>query len=111
LSTARLDAGALTARGEFERAVAAWTKIVADWPDIAANYAGLAAALAGRGQLEAAVKQYERALALDAGTSVYRQLAALYEKMGRPDAAAATRARLAQTEQHASGVDAKSDPR
>jgi tetratricopeptide (TPR) repeat protein len=102
LSAARLDAGALTARGEFDRAVAAWTKIVADWPDLAANYAGLAAALAGRGQLDAAATQYERALALDAGTSVYRQLAALYEKMGRPAAAAATRARLAQT---------KSDPK
>ena len=111
LSAARLDAGAMTEKGEFDRAVAAWTKIVADWPDMAANYAGLAAALAGRGQLDAAVKQYERALALDAGTSVYRQLAALYEKMGRPEAAAATRARLAQAEQHAPGVDAKSDPR
>jgi tetratricopeptide (TPR) repeat protein len=91
--------------------VAAWTKIVADWPDIAANYAGLAAALAGRGQLDAAVEQYERALTLDAATSVYRQLAALYEKMGRPAAAATTRARLAQAEQRASGVDAKSDRR
>ena len=111
LSAARLDAGALTDKREFDRAVAAWTKIVADWPDIAGNYAGLAAALAGRGQLDAAVEQYERALALDAGTSVYRQLAALYEKMGRPAAAAATRARLAQSEQRASGVDAKPDPR
>jgi tetratricopeptide (TPR) repeat protein len=111
LSTARLDAGALTEKGEFDRAVAAWTKIVADWPDLAANYAGLAAALAGRGQLDAAATQYERALALDAGASVYRQLAALYEKMGRTAAAAATRARLAQAEQHASGVDAKSDAR
>jgi len=111
LSAARLDAGALTAKGEFDRAVAAWTKIVADWPDMAANYAGLAAALAGRGQMDAAVTQYEKALALDAGISVYRQLAALYEKMGRPAAAAATRARLAQTEQRAAGVDAKSDPR
>jgi tetratricopeptide (TPR) repeat protein len=111
LSAARLDAGSLTDKGEFDRAVAAWTKIVADWPDIAANYAGLAAALAGRGQLDAAVEQYERALTLDAATSVYRQLAALYEKMGRPAAAATTRARLAQAEQRASGVDAKSDRR
>jgi uncharacterized protein HemY len=46
--------------------------------------------------MEAAARQYERALALDAGISTYRQLAALYEKMGRPAAAAATRARLAQ---------------
>ena len=107
LSTARLDAGALTEKGEFDRAVAAWTRILAEWPDIGANHAGLAAALVGLGQLDKAAAHYERAVALDAGTSVYRQLAALYERMGRPDAAAATRARLAQTEQHAFGVDAK----
>jgi tetratricopeptide (TPR) repeat protein len=107
LSTARLDAGALTEKGEFDRAVAAWTRILAEWPDIGANHAGLAAALVGLGQLNTAAAHYERAVALDAGTSVYRQLAALYERMGRPDAAAATRAKLAQTEQHAFGVDAR----
>ena len=107
LSTARLEAGALTEKKEFDRAVAAWTRILADWPDIGANHVGLAAALAGQGQLDAAAAQYERALALDAGTSVYRQLAALYDRMGRPDAAAATRAKLAQTEQHTFGVDAQ----
>jgi tetratricopeptide (TPR) repeat protein len=107
LSTARLDAGALTEKKEFERAVAAWTQIVADWPDIGANHAGLAAALAGLGQLDKAASHYERAVTLGAGAGVYRQLAALYDRMGRPDAAAATRARLAQTEQNALGVDAK----
>jgi tetratricopeptide (TPR) repeat protein len=110
LSTARLDAVALTEKGQFDGAVAAWTKIVADWPDIGANHAGLAAALAGLGRLDTAAAHYERAIALGADTSVYRQLAALYERMGRLDAAAATRARLAQTEQHAVGaidVDAK----
>ena len=110
LSTARLDAGALTDKGELDRAVAAWTRIVADWPDIAANYAGLAAALTGLGQLDAAVAHYERALTLDAGASVYRQLAALYDRMRRPDAAAATRAKLAQAQQHALGADAQPDP-
>jgi tetratricopeptide (TPR) repeat protein len=107
LSTARLDAGALTEKGQFDRAVVAWTRILDEWPDIAANHAGLAAALVGLGQLDTAAAHYERALALDAGTSVYRQLAALYERMGRPDAAAATRARLARTEQHAFGVEAQ----
>jgi tetratricopeptide (TPR) repeat protein len=111
LSTARLDASALTAKGEHDRAVAAWTRIVADWPDIAANYAGLAAALAGLGQRDAAVAQYERALTLDPGASVYRELAALYDRMGRPDAAAATRAKLAQAQQRALGADAQPDPR
>src|SRR6185369_16442576 len=88
LSTARLDAAALTDKGAHNQAVAAWTRIVADWPDVAANYAGLAAALAGLGQLDAAAAQYERALTLDPGASVYRQLAALYDRMRRPDAAA-----------------------
>ena len=111
LSTARLEAGALTEKKEFDRAVAAWMRILTDWPDIGANHAGLATALAGQGQMDAAAAQYERAVALDAGTSLYRQLAALYEKMGRPEAAAATRAKLAQTEQHAFGVDAKPDAR
>lgn len=111
LSTARLDAAALTDKGELDRAVAAWTRIVADWPDIAANYAGLAAALAGLGQLDAAVAHYERALTLDPGASVYRQLAALYDRMGRPDAAAATRDKLAQAQQRALGADAQPDPR
>jgi len=111
LSTARLDAGALTDKGELDRAVTAWTRIVADWPDIAANYAGLAAALAGLGQRDAAVAHYERALTLDPGASVYRQLAALYDRMGRPDAAAATRAKLAQAQQHALGADAQPAPK
>jgi tetratricopeptide (TPR) repeat protein len=111
LSTARLDASALTDKGERDRAVAAWTRIVADWPDIAANYAGLAAAFAGLGQLDAAVAQYERALTLDPGASVYRQLAALYDRMGRPAAAAATRAKLAQAQQRALGADAQPDAR
>src|SRR2546429_4648938 len=43
LSTARLEAGALTEKKEFDRAVAAWTRILADWPDIGANHVGLAA--------------------------------------------------------------------
>ena len=107
LSTARLDAAALTEKGEFDRAVAAWTRIVTDWPDIWANHAGLAAALAGLGQLDMAVAHYEKAISLDAGSIAYRQLAALYDRMGRTEAAAATRARLAQAEQHAFGVDAK----
>jgi len=111
LSTARLDAAALTAKGQFDRAVEAWTRIVADWPNIWANHAGLAAALAGLGQLDLAVAQYEKAIALDPGSSVYRELAALYDRMGRQDAAAATRARLAQAEQHAFGVDAKPSAR
>jgi len=111
LSTSRLEAVAFSEKKEFDRAVAAWTRIVAGWPDIAANHAGLAAALVGLGQLDAAAARYEKALALDASASAYRQLAALYDKMGRRDAAAATRAKLAQAQQRAFGADAQPDPR
>jgi tetratricopeptide (TPR) repeat protein len=106
VSTSKIEAGVLTQKGEFDRAVTLWTRVLTDGPDVAANHAGLAAALAGLGQLDTAAAHYEKALTLDAGTSVYRELAALYDRMGRPDAAAATRARLAQAQQHAFGVDA-----
>ena len=95
--------------GELDRAASLWTRILADEPDVAANHAGLAAALAGLGQLDAAAAAYEKAVALDAGTLVQRQLAALYDRMGRPDAASRTRARLAQSLQDAFTGSAPSD--
>jgi tetratricopeptide (TPR) repeat protein len=105
LSTARIEADLLSEKGQFDRAVTAWTRILADEPDVAANEAGLATALAGLGQLASAAEHYEKALALTAGTRVYRQLAALYDRMGRTDAAASTRARLARARQTAFGLD------
>ena len=108
VSTSRLEAAVLADKGDFQRAVAAWTRVVAADPDVAANHAGLAAALAGAGQLETAAAHYEQALTLDAGATVYRELAACYERLGRPDAAARTRARLASATQSAFGVDARS---
>jgi tetratricopeptide (TPR) repeat protein len=102
--TSRLDARALTEKKEFERAAAAWTRIVADAPAVAANHAGLAAALAGRGQLEAAAEEYEKALTLDAGAAVYREVIAFYDRIGQRDAAARTRAKLARTRQAAFGL-------
>jgi tetratricopeptide (TPR) repeat protein len=105
LSTARIEADLLSEKGQFDRAVTAWTRILADEPDVAANQAGLAAALAGLGQLASAAEHYEKALALTAGTRVYRQLAALYDRMGRTDAAASARARLARARQTAFGLE------
>jgi tetratricopeptide (TPR) repeat protein len=99
LSSLRLEAGLQTKSGEFDRAVASWTRLLEEGPEVAANHVGLAAALAGLGQLAAAAAHYERALALDGGTGIYRQLATLYDRMGRPDRAAATRAKLAQLQQ------------
>jgi tetratricopeptide (TPR) repeat protein len=109
-STSRLAASVMNEKGEFERAAAAWTRILADGHGDnvdnigAANHAGLAAALAGLGQFDAAAEQYEKALALDATATVYRALAALYDRIGRSDAAARTRARLARRRQMAFGL-------
>jgi len=108
LSTARLEAGVLNETREFDRAAAAWTRILADEPDVAANHAGLAAALAGLGQLQTAAEHYEKALALDAGTTIFREAAAFYDRIGLPDAAARTRAKLARSRQAAFGVEASS---
>jgi len=108
LSTARLEAGVLNETREFDRAAAAWTRILADEPDVAANHAGLAAALVGLGQLQTAAEHYEKALALDAGTTIFREAAAFYDRIGLPDAAARTRAKLARSRQAAFGVEASS---
>jgi tetratricopeptide (TPR) repeat protein len=103
LSTSRLQAGMLVEQGAFERAAAAWTKILSEWGDVAAHHAGLARALAGLGQVDTAVTHYERALALNADAAVYRELAALYERLGRAVDATRTRARLAEARQAAFG--------
>ena len=107
LSTSRFEASDLAARRQFDRAVAAWTRIVADGPGGADDYAALAAALAEVGQLEKAVAQYDKALSLGAGASAYRQLAALYTRMGRPELAGDTRAKLARIRQAAFGLDSQ----
>jgi len=107
-STSRLEAGVLNDTKAFDRAAAAWTRIVAARPDDAASHAGLAAALAGLGQLQTAAEHYEKALALDAGTTISREAAAFYDRIGLPDAAARTRAKLARARQAAFGVDASS---
>jgi tetratricopeptide (TPR) repeat protein len=101
LSTSRLQAGVLIEKGAFEDAAEAWTKILADWGDVAAHHAGLARALAGLGQVETAVAHYEQSLALNADATVYRELAAFYDRLGRAADAVGTRARLAQARQAA----------
>lgn len=101
LSTARLQAGALVEKGAFEDAIKAWSRIVADWGDVADHHAGLARALAGLGQVETAATHYEKALLLNADATVYRELAALYDRLGRPADAARTRMRLARIRQAA----------
>lgn len=95
----RLEAGVRTREGAHDSAVALWQAIVAAQPDVASNHIDLAAALAQSGQLDDAAGQYEKAIALDPAPEAYRQLAALYERMGRPDESARTRAKLQQLQQ------------
>lgn len=97
----KLEAGARTREGAHERAASLWQAVVAAQPDVASNHADLATALAQNGRLDAAVEQYEKALALGAAPETYRVLARLYEKMGRLDESARTRARLQQMQQEA----------
>jgi tetratricopeptide (TPR) repeat protein len=97
----KLEADTRTREGAHERAVAIWQAVVAAQPDVASNHARLAAALVADGRLEAAAEQYEKALGLDAAPQVYRELAALYEKMGRLDESARTRTRLERIQQEA----------
>jgi tetratricopeptide (TPR) repeat protein len=97
----KLEAGTQTREGAHERAVTLWQEVIAAQPDVASNYAGLAASLEQAGRFDAAVEQYEKALALQAAPGTYRDLARLYEKMGRLDESARTRARLQQLQQDA----------
>jgi tetratricopeptide (TPR) repeat protein len=99
ISVWKIEAGVLARDGAYERAATLWRAIVAAQPGVASNHADLAASLARTGQLDAAVDQYEQAIGLGADAGVYRQLAALYEKMGRPDESVRTRARLQQRRQ------------
>jgi tetratricopeptide (TPR) repeat protein len=85
---AALDA----AEGRYDRAVELWRQVVDRQPGQSANHQGLAAALAGDGRVAEAIEQYETAARLGAEADVYRQLAALYEAVGRVDDAARARA-------------------
>jgi tetratricopeptide (TPR) repeat protein len=97
----KLEAGERTREGAHQQAVTLWQAIVAAQPGVAVNHVELAAALARNGQTDAAIEQYEQALTLDAEPGTYRQLAALYEKIGRLDESARIRTRLLQTQQEA----------
>jgi tetratricopeptide (TPR) repeat protein len=99
ISVQKLEAGVLAREGSHAKAAVLWRAIVAAEPAVGSNHLDLAAALARSGQLDAAVDEYATAIALDAAPDAYRQLAALYEKMGRADESARTRAKLQQLQQ------------
>jgi len=92
LDVLREEAALRAAEGGYDRAAALWQRVIDREPGRSSNHLGLAAALAGGGQTDAAIHQYEVAAELDATPEVYRQLAALYAKVGRIEDSARARA-------------------
>jgi Flp pilus assembly protein TadD len=85
--------------GAHERAAELWQAVVSAQPEIASNHVGLAAALTGSGHLDTAAAEYVKAIGLEAAPETYRQLAALYDMMNRPDESVRTRAILLQLQE------------
>jgi Flp pilus assembly protein TadD len=85
-----------TSEGDFDRAEAVWKEILALEPNVAADHAELAAVLLRANRLDGAAAAYEKAAALGAGPDVYRQLAAVYARLGRQAESAAARQKFEQ---------------
>jgi tetratricopeptide (TPR) repeat protein len=92
VETLRRDADLRTSEGRHDLAAGVWQQIVDFEPAEPAHRIALAGALARAGQLEGAVTQLEKAAAMNAGSSVHRQLASLYEKLGRAEDSARAQA-------------------
>jgi len=96
LDVIKEEAALRLAEGAFNRAAALWQQAVEQEPAAAANHASLAAALVAAGRPEVALQHYEKAAALGGRADVYRQLAALYARLGRSEDSALARARYEQ---------------
>ena len=86
------EAALRAAEGRHDRAAALWERVIELEPGRASNHLGLARALAEGGQTDAAIARYETAVAMGAEPGAYRQLAELYERVGRRLDAARARA-------------------
>jgi len=76
----------LTARGELPAAIAAYEEAIAKAPGWWMPYRGLALAQLSAKQTDAAIQSLERGLENAGGaTALSTDLAALYERLGRPD--------------------------
>jgi tetratricopeptide (TPR) repeat protein len=95
----KLEARTRSGEGANDRAVELWQAVVSAQPDVASNHAALAAALAAVGHLDTAADEYMKAIRLDAAPDTYRQLAALYDRMNRPNESTRTRAILLQLQE------------
>jgi tetratricopeptide (TPR) repeat protein len=89
VATLRLDARLREASGRDREALTLWQQVVAAEPDVPLNYISLADSLIRLHEFAEAAKQLERAAALGAPPDVYRQLAAVYERIGLSDKSAA----------------------
>jgi tetratricopeptide (TPR) repeat protein len=77
------EAAVRAAEARHDRAAELWQQVIEREPGRASNHLGLAVALAAGGRMDAAIAQYEQAIAIGVDPDAYRQLAALYERVGR----------------------------
>ena len=109
LDTLKEEAALRMAERKYDRAATLWQQAVQREPERSSNHVQLAAALASAERTELAIEQYEIALRLGADPLVYRQLAALYSRVGRQDEAARARASYTRALQ-GNGVNRSSAP-
>jgi tetratricopeptide (TPR) repeat protein len=99
LDVLKLEAGTRAREGAHDRAAELWQAVVAAQPDVASNHVALAASLAASGHSDTAVAEYKKAIVLAPTPETYRQLAAVYDRMNRPDESVRTRAILLQLQE------------
>jgi tetratricopeptide (TPR) repeat protein len=85
------EAAVRTSEGTLDRAEAVWKQIIELEPNVSAHHAALAAVLLRANHLDAAATAYERAAMLGGSPDVYRQLAAIYARLGREAESVAAR--------------------
>jgi tetratricopeptide (TPR) repeat protein len=90
------DAQRRSGEGRDDLAAEIWEDVIALEPDEPAHRIARAGALSRSGDLEGAVAELERATAMNVSPTVYRQLASLYEKLGRAEDAARAQATFEQ---------------
>lgn len=86
-----------TSEATFDRAEALWREVLAHEPEAAAHHTALGAVLVIAHRLDAAAAAYEKAASLGGRRDVYRQLAAIYARLGRPADRAAARQKFEQS--------------
>ncbi len=88
----KLEAELRVNQGRYEEASRLWQQVVDREPAVVGNVVKAAHALAQAGRHEAAIETLLKALTLNAGLDVHRDLADLYAKVGKTKESEAARA-------------------